>query len=729
MKLRPKTVLLIVAIYVPLILIFYLGVRTLLLRNHRKLEDDNTRQNLLRVYNTINYDLGQLDALNFDWSAWDDTCRYVIDRNSEFQEANLIAETYAGTRLDFIAFVTASNRQIFGQTYDRDTEEVSFLDESTTAFIRDNLALLTPGELLESVEGYTLLGERPMLISSRHIINSRNEGPSHGLLIMGRMITPAFVREINDVTRLNVELLSDPRLMTPQENGVYNELLNMNMLIPDNTRSMIILPQEPEAISGYMLITGITGTPVCLVRVTSPRSIYRSGQRSLIYLILYFIVIGVVSGFILMELLEKVLVSRMIKLSNELKRIANAPNTPVLLDVSQNDELSSIAYNVNHLLKVLSARRQALLDSEIKYRSFAENFQGIAYRTDLNFTPVFFHGAVKAITGYNEQDFLSSTPSWKDIVLPEDLEGVMQSSAACRQQQQFSCERQYRIRRKDGKIRWVHEYMQSIHDRQTDPVFLQGAIYDITTRKENEEAIRQAKERLNMLTRHLQQVREEESSRIAQRIHDELGQLLMALKIDIKWLQKNISAPENIREQIINSLHTLDQIEACINNISTELKPPVLDSLGLEDAAQWLINSFSREYSTSVSFSCEMGSFNPGRHFSTTVYRILQEALINCYRHANATQINITMQAGNRHFLLSINDNGSGIPDESLNAYSSFGINQMRERAEYLNATLTITTDPDSGTQITLLVPMKNNPVIQDQHQEKEEYYDTCTDC
>jgi PAS domain S-box-containing protein len=142
---------------------------------------------------------------------------------------------------------------------------------------------------------------------------------------------------------------------------------------------------------------------------------------------------------------------------------------------------------------------EALRESEERYRSFVQNFQGIAYRGNMDWTAVFFHGAVEEITGYPEDVFIAGKPRWDQVVHPDDLPYVYEVGQKVATIPGYATERSYRILRKDGDVRWVHEVIQNICDDSGKPVMVQGAIYDITERKQAEEALRESEKNFRLL--------------------------------------------------------------------------------------------------------------------------------------------------------------------------------------------------------------------------------------
>lgn len=138
----------------------------------------------------------------------------------------------------------------------------------------------------------------------------------------------------------------------------------------------------------------------------------------------------------------------------------------------------------------ITLRKQAeiaLKESERRYRSFVQNFHGLAYRGMLNFTPIFFHGAVDKITGYTEEEFTTGYLTWDQLILPADLDAALEDGKKMISVPNYSYEREYRILKKDGQIRWVHEFAKNICDESGQPKFIGGVIYDVSDQKKIEE--------------------------------------------------------------------------------------------------------------------------------------------------------------------------------------------------------------------------------------------------
>jgi PAS domain S-box-containing protein len=163
------------------------------------------------------------------------------------------------------------------------------------------------------------------------------------------------------------------------------------------------------------------------------------------------------------------------------------------------DEWGQRVKELEQKLAKLKYTEEALRESETRYKSFVKHFQGIAFRGNMDFTPVFFHGAVEAITGYLEKDFIGGKTKWDQIIDPEDSARISESLKKIRSVPNYATRREYRIIRKDGKIRWIEEFIQNICGDSGEPVFVQGALYDITKRKDAENAASESKQKYRSL--------------------------------------------------------------------------------------------------------------------------------------------------------------------------------------------------------------------------------------
>jgi PAS domain S-box-containing protein len=238
-------------------------------------------------------------------------------------------------------------------------------------------------------------------------------------------------------------------------------------------------------------------------------------------------------------------------------------------------------------------------------------------------------------------------------------------------------------------------------------LFYTVILRDVTQRVKAEEALRRSREELHELARAANTAREQEKSRIARELHDELGQALTALKIDVSWLRERLSqAPDVVRDKLVTMQVVLDGTVAATRRISADLRPLVLDDLGLLAAAEWLVQSFTNRTGIACELVMGQGELDLPDPLATTVFRVLQESLTNAAKHSHATQIQVVLEREADEIVLTVEDNGQGFPADAAPPHGSFGLLGLRERAALVAGTMNIDSTPGRGTRIELRVPV-----------------------
>lgn len=224
-----------------------------------------------------------------------------------------------------------------------------------------------------------------------------------------------------------------------------------------------------------------------------------------------------------------------------------------------------------------------------------------------------------------------------------------------------------------------------------------------------------SRDQLRNLTAHLESIREEERTNIAREIHDELGQLMTVIKMDVSLLKRKIETKEkflNIPETAkdLQSISALaDTTIQSIRRIATALRPEILDELGLIDAIGWETNMFQSRTGVKSDFVTNIEKIELGQDRSTAVFRILQETLTNVARHANASEVYVTLDREANDLILKVKDNGKGITETELLRERSLGLLGMKERALFLGGEINIIGAHGKGTLVTVQVPIKNS--------------------
>jgi PAS domain S-box-containing protein len=233
-----------------------------------------------------------------------------------------------------------------------------------------------------------------------------------------------------------------------------------------------------------------------------------------------------------------------------------------------------------------------------------------------------------------------------------------------------------------------------------------GIGFDVTRLKDAENQIRQSEEDLRDLASNLQNVREEERTAIAREIHDELGQQLTAIKLDVSWLDRKIAGDIVVRERINGVLMMLTEMIHTIRRISTQLRPSILDDLGLIEALKWLVRDFQKRTGIGVEFDCPEGPIKPEPAVTTGIFRIFQETLTNIARHAEATAVAVRLYVEDDRLILTIMDNGKGFDPAAAKKKKTLGLLGMKERALMMKGAYEIDSQPGRGTSLRFSVPL-----------------------
>jgi signal transduction histidine kinase len=239
---------------------------------------------------------------------------------------------------------------------------------------------------------------------------------------------------------------------------------------------------------------------------------------------------------------------------------------------------------------------------------------------------------------------------------------------------------------------------------------VQRAMRESAERRERQRAedkLRRSLDQLRALTNYLQYVREEERTRIAREVHDELGQALTGLKLDLSWLAARLPRTNRpLTDKARTMVEHIDETIQTVRRIATELRPGILDSLGLVAAIEWQANEFHTRTGIPCVVTPTVSDTQWEADFSTVLFRIFQETLTNIIRHAGASRVEVQLTQENEQVVLTVRDNGRGISEEEITNTKSIGLLGMRERATLIGGELSLHGAPGKGTTVMLRAPL-----------------------
>jgi PAS domain S-box-containing protein len=402
------------------------------------------------------------------------------------------------------------------------------------------------------------------------------------------------------------------------------------------------------------------------------------------------------------------------RVSAGIQTIADAGETPPMEVVRLLDKSGRL-----HWVEVLGGRtlyrgRPAIQVSymDVTSRRSAER----AYQTLVDNAPdgyaivqrekvVFANAALAGLSGYSTDDLLRmNVEEIVALVHPDDRSRVIRSVEARVAGFKPPAIQRFRFRHREGSWRTI-EAQSVLVDHEGAPA-LQVLCKDVTEAIAAQEDLNATHKKMRNLAAHLLRAREEERRNVAQEVHDELGQALAALKMDLHWLEQHArqgpAADQKLRDMIELGEHAIGAVQ----RISSDLRPRMLDDLGLAPALDWLASDFRRR----TGMPCEMSiSVPPGRiggNAANSLYRVVQEALSNVVRHSLARRVEVRLALEEEVVLLSVKDDGIGINHAQASAVDSFGLIGARERIEGLGGTLLVVGEPGHGTVLTARIPV-----------------------
>lgn len=355
------------------------------------------------------------------------------------------------------------------------------------------------------------------------------------------------------------------------------------------------------------------------------------------------------------------------------------------------------------MAKDVTERKQAedaLRESEERYRRLTENAPDLIYRYE--FVPerrfAYVNPAATVITGYTPEEHYADPELGFNLILPEDRPLLEQAILG----KEGRAPLILRWRKKDGSIIWTDQRNVPVHDQGNQLVAIEGIARDITERKLAEQALRQVSVRLA-------EAQEAERLALSKELHDQVGQSLTALGINLNLARGAMGreSPETLDLRFDSSFELLEEITEKIRDVMAELHPPVLEDYGLAAALRWLAERLKRQTGLEVDVQGKLIEPRLPLVIGVSLFRIAREALNNVVKHSGVTLASVYLEEESDRVLLRIEDNGKGFQPHSVvqDGQVHWGLATMRERAELLKGRIHIDSAPGQGTRISISIP------------------------
>lgn len=479
-SLRFKVVASIGGVFLVLFLTQFIIARFLLLRNYNALEQEQTKLNVERLRNTLAERLAKLDSATVDYAQWDDIYAFTQTRDQQFVTTSLSDVVFSNLSINLICILNTQGQVLFKRQYD-------LVAQRRIPFPIDVEQLLLPSSKLRSafmnhpqldskVMGLLSTKAGPMMVVARPILDSDRKGPVRGTLVMGRYFDRAELQNLAETTRqqLQVYPFRDPHL--PPDVRAMKENLQKTLL---TVKSL-----SEKTIAGYLLVPDVQGQPLLIMRSAAERRIYAQGQMALVYYFGSTFVIGtLLCGFSLL-LLERLILSRLSHLRQEVTAIGSSGSLAARVTLPPgHDELTEFVTVLNNTLAHLAQVQHALQVSEERYMLATQGANDGIWDWQINMPHLYLSPRGQAILGQTYAADRATVSEWYASVHPDDRDAFQRAIADHLQQKTRHLEHEYRIRYADDSYIWVLCRGLALLDGNQQPYRMAGSLTDITARK------------------------------------------------------------------------------------------------------------------------------------------------------------------------------------------------------------------------------------------------------
>lgn len=353
MTLRRKTLLLIGLVLIALLIVISLTSHLILLRSFAALEAQQVARDVMRVTDALMARLEALDNVAGDWSNWDDTYRFVEDANQDYVDSNTQNTSFRLIDANVLAVVHISGRVVIAKAVDLQTMEEMPFPQGLIEHLTPGDVLLDHPDLDSRKVGVMVLPEGILLVAARPILTSLSEGPIRGTLLFGRYLDEIEIIKLAQTTHLSVTIRQWEDASLPADFETARAKISVDSPI-------FVQALSSQIVAGYTIVKDLYGDPALIIRVDTPRQIYQQGRNTLIYIMLSLFVIASVVSVSILILLEKVVLSRLVRLSADVSSINTSADLTARVRVDGADELSILGASINRMLETIARSEEEL---------------------------------------------------------------------------------------------------------------------------------------------------------------------------------------------------------------------------------------------------------------------------------------------------------------------------------------------------------------------------------
>ena len=344
-----KTLLIVCTVVVVFTVAFLLIIRTLVTSRFEVLEREEAAIHLERIIKEVNNSLGKVETTVSDWAPWDETYAFVKDRNKAFKANNLSAESFQNLDIHFMLFFNARDVLVYSQFYDLEKQQTVEGDPAVVDIVKATPQLFQFASAKERKSGIALTSSQPVIVASAPIVTSTFTGPPRGTLVVGRYVDASLLRRISEQTELPLRM----HRYAPEHQALFFAPLKTQQAPSSAAHPKAIANPDQQTLHGYTLFTDLAGTPALMFEITLQRNFFRQGLAMWNQQAVAMTVMGVLYILVLGLLLNKIILQRLVALSQGVAGIANAARHDLRVTVPGRDEIGELAGQINGMLSSL----------------------------------------------------------------------------------------------------------------------------------------------------------------------------------------------------------------------------------------------------------------------------------------------------------------------------------------------------------------------------------------
>jgi two-component system, sensor histidine kinase len=501
MNLRTKTFLIIVGVFIFAFLVMGTLLWYFINRAYTSKETLIMTDKVAQVRSTLDDTTANLKNLAADWAEWDDTYQFVQDHNPEFIQSNFVSSSFFNNRLNLAVVIDAAGQTVYSGYYNwvpaNSGEDSSPSFSLEQAEVPDGLTkYLTAGSLLlngpgsnPGVSGIISLPYAPMLAVSHPILPSSGSGTARGTLIFGRYLDNIELARISNVTQFTVSGYAPDSSRLPAD---YHAALSSLTIGAMSVVRMV----DANTIAGYSLLTDLNGQPAFIIGVTAPRVFYNQSRNDVLTFTLALIAFGLISVFVMLAILERLVISRITRLSGRVTEIGKKGDLAQRVKIDGQDEISSLSQNINGMLGNIETARKSQKESETFNYVLLQDSPNPIQVMNLDGSLRYVNPALEKITGYSSTQLIGRKPPfpWWINESAAEHQSELQEAAA---KGIYKIEK--RFQKPDGTPFWVEITSTAIKQDDDVQYFLANWV-EITERKRAEEALRNSENKFRELS-------------------------------------------------------------------------------------------------------------------------------------------------------------------------------------------------------------------------------------